>query len=101
MNQYKFIYWRPDIKKRDDDLAFCNVHIIQQTQSTIMEFIPLARQLEDELGADPEQVQFGKITKSSSFPGYTIAMWNGYIKRGTHPGWVEYERYNPNYLFVV
>lgn len=89
----KYIYWRPDLSKNDQGQMSANVHyLIGYNSCSITAFQEMAAEVRKTFPqATDDQVECGKVHKSSSVNGFSIVTWSGHLPEGEYPGWTQIE----------
>ena len=88
MSTYRYIYWRPDLSKKEGN-RFANVHLlVGYNQRTITDFQEMADDLRQTFPqATNDEISCGLVTKSSYCQSFSLIMWNSHIPEGEYPGW--------------
>lgn len=91
MSVYKYIYWRPEMGTNDKGETFVNVHLlVGYTSCTIASFQGMADTLRETFPqATDDQVECGKVHRSSYANGFSIVAWAGYLPEGEYPDWIQ------------
>ena len=105
MSIYKFIHWKSDLEKNNDNKIFASIQIIYDSIPDAEEFIihqlrktlnqpePSIYFLLSELlrktfpQAVDNDIKYGKIVEPDHWYGCTIIVWNDYIPEGEYEGW--------------
>ncbi len=92
MSRQRVIYWRPDLKE-EEGKPFANIHLlVGYNQGTLKDFQEMAAELRETFPeATDDQIQGGKVHKSSMVNGFTLITYNAHIPRGEYPGWEQVE----------
>ena len=93
MATYKYIYWRPDMRKNKEGLRFANVHyLIGYNQGSVVDYFEMARELQNTFPqASIADIHCGKVIKSSFCQGFSLVTFNAHIPEGEYEGWQQYE----------
>lgn len=93
MATHKYIYWRPDLQDTDNGLVTCNVHLlVGYTAETIPAYMKMVKELQKTFPqAKIEDIQIGRVTKSSFCQGFSIITWTTQLPKQEYPGWYSHE----------
>lgn len=89
MSMLKYIYWRPDLSKKGEELQVANVHLlVGYNQRSIADYQQMAVELRQTFPqAQDSELRCENVSKSSFCKGFTLLTWTAKIPRQEYPGW--------------
>ncbi len=87
--------------RNEKGLLLANVHLLNGYHASIADFRKLAAEIRETFPqASDDDIQGGKVSKSSFVQGFTIATWSAYLPEGEYPDWYQFPNGKVEYCLL-